>query len=218
MSPLGTAPLVYLVTDRHATEGRPLDQVVAQLLTALTRVNLPRSAFAVQVREKDLGGRELLDLSRRLRALTTAAGVRLFVNDRVDIALAAGADGVHLGTGALGIDEVQITAPTLQIALSTHSIAEVARAAADGRVSFVVFGPIFDTPSKRGYGPPLGLEALRAAATQSIPVVAIGGVDAARAASCRAAGAAGIACVRSLLGADDPGTVLDGFFGAIEST
>jgi thiamine-phosphate pyrophosphorylase len=218
MSPVGTAPLLYLVTDRHATEGRPLDQVIARVLAALPKVNRPGSALAVQLREKDLGGRDLLDLARTLRALTAAAGVRLFVNDRVDVALAAGADGVHLGAGALDVADVHLIAPTTQIALSTHSVAEVARAAADGRVSFVVFGPVFDTPSKRAFGPPLGLDALHAAAAQSIPVLAIGGVDAAAAVSCRAAGAAGIACIRPLMSTTDPGTLLDGFFGAIEST
>lgn len=218
MSAIGAAPLVYLVTDRHATDGRDLGDVVGQALGALARTNLPPSALAIQMREKDLPGRPLLDLARRLRAVTAAVGVRLFINDRVDVALSVGADGVHLPAGALALDDVDEIAPALQIALSTHSIAEVARAAADGRVSFVVFGPVFDTPSKRQYGTALGLDALRAACTEPIPVLAIGGVDAPRIAACRKAGASGIACIRAALRNTNPEMAVSGFFEAIEST
>jgi thiamine-phosphate pyrophosphorylase len=218
MPPSGAAPLVYLITDRHATQGRPLDEVIGQALRALPRANLPPSAVAVQLREKDLDGRALLDLARRLRILTAAAGARLFVNDRVDVALAAGADGVHLGRGALAVDDVRAIAPELQIALATHSVDDVARAAADDRVSFVVFGPVFDTPSKRAYGPPLGLNLLRAAAASPVPVLAIGGVDRETISACLAAGASGVACIRPILGNGDPETALRGFFEAIERT
>lgn len=214
----GAAPLVYLITDRHATAGRPLDEVVARALRALAGAAWPPGALAVQLREKDLEARALLALARPLRALTAAARVRLFVNDRVDVALAVGADGVHLGGGALGLGDVRAVAPTLEIAVSTHAVPEAIQTAADPRVSFVVFGPIFDTPAKRAFGPPQGLASLRAACAPGGPVVAIGGIAAGQARACREAGASGVACIRAILGAADPERALAAFFEAIETT
>jgi len=217
------APLVYLITDHRATNGRALPEVVARALDGLV-VGPPRcrphppSSVAVQLRDKDLGGRALFDLGVELRALTSARGVRLFVNDRVDIALAVGADGVHLGDGALAVDDVNALAPEIEIALSTHASAQVALAAADPRVSFVVFGPVFDTPSKRAFGPAQGLSALQAACGLQIPILALGGVEPKAVPACMAAGAAGVACVRGILADDDPAKALRAFFGAIEST
>jgi thiamine-phosphate pyrophosphorylase len=199
----GAAPLLYLVTDRHATGARPLPEVIALALDGLGRI-VPAGAVAVQLREKDLDARRLLELARPLRAVTAARGARLFINDRVDVALAVGADGVHLGGGALTVDDVHALGPGLAIAVSTHSVAEVVRHAADRRISFVVFGPVFETPSKRAHGPPLGLSALRAACATTAEVVAIGGVDPERAGACRAAGAAGIAVIRAVLAVPHP--------------
>jgi thiamine-phosphate pyrophosphorylase len=214
-----TAPRVYLVTDRHATAGRPLGDVIREALTALDDAAVSRAAVAVQLREKDLGGRALIALGHELRAITARAGVRLFVNDRVDVALAIGADGVHLGGGALSLADVKTIVPDLSIAVSTHAVAEVA-ALASGlpRIDFCVFGPVFETPSKAAYGPPLGLWALEAACATGVPTVAIGGLDAARAQACRAAGASGVACIRAVLSAASPARVLRGLFEAIEST
>jgi thiamine-phosphate pyrophosphorylase len=212
------APQVYLITDRHATEGRPLADVIVAALDGLTGIPLAAGAVAVQLRDKDLPVRDLLALARHLRDITAARGVRLFVNDRVDVALAAGADGVHLGGGALTVDDVRAIAPDLQIAVSTHAVAEVERRQADPRVSFVVFGPVFETPSKRAYGSPLGLSALRQACATGVAVVAVGGIDTDRAPACRAAGASGIAVIRAILGSPTPDRAMAGFFGAIEST
>lgn len=217
-TPLAPAPLVYLITDRTATDARPLDQVIAQALQAWPRPGLPPTALAVQLREKDLPTAELLALARRLRDLTSRAGVRLFVNDRVDVALAVGADGVHLGRQSLDVTDVRALAPALQIAVSTHAPDEVRAAARTGAVSFVVFGPIFDTPSKRPYGAPLGLTALRLACAEGIPVVALGGIEAEKISACRAAGASGIACIRAVLRNTQPQTALTTLFEAIEST
>ena len=208
-------PRGYLVTDRRATNGRPLAEVVAR---ALEGAGGHASSVAVQLREKDLDARSLLNLARDLRAVTAAWGARLFVNDRVDVALAAGADGVHLGGGALAPSEVRPLAPHLQLAASTHSAAEVIRHRDAGWLSFVVFGPVFETPSKRPFGPPLGLPALRDACTAGLPVLAIGGLDGERARACRTAGASGVAVIRAVLAADDPGRAMGSFFGAIEST
>ena len=152
------APRLYLITDRKATGGRALAEVVAAALTGIAGSGLDPGDVAVQLREKDLDGRALVDLARALRATTAAAGVRLFINDRIDVALAVGADGVHLGGTSLAPAEARAIAPALAIAVSTHGIADV-RAALDdpARIAFAVFGPIRDTPSKRGYGPPLGI-------------------------------------------------------------
>ncbi|HEY4186166.1 MAG TPA: thiamine phosphate synthase [Polyangia bacterium] len=212
------APLLYLVTDRHATRGRPLPEVIARALDGLPGSASVAGTVAVQLREKDLAARPLLALARALRAVTTARNVRLFINDRVDVALASGADGVHLGGGALTVEDVDALAPGLAIAASTHSVAEVIQRTAHPRISFVVFGPVFETPSKRAYGPPLGISALRAACATGARVVAIGGIDQDRGRACREAGAAGIGAIRAVLDVPHPDQATAGFFGAIERT
>jgi thiamine-phosphate pyrophosphorylase len=206
------------VTDRRATAGRPLVEVVRAALAGAPAGAGPE--IAVQLREKDLDGRSLHALARELRDVTRAAGAALYVNDRVDVALAVGADGVHLGRRGLDPAAVARLAPDLAVAVSTHARAEVADAARAG-ARFAVFGPIWDTPSKRRFGSPLGLEALREAvdeaALDGLPLLAIGGVnDADRAASCRAVGAAGVACIRAILHDSDPGAALAALLTAVQ--
>lgn len=198
----GGAPDLYLVTDRHATAGRALAHVVGDALAGVRRAG-GRTRVAVQLREKDLGARALLELARELRTVTREAGAALFVNERVDVALAAGADGVHLGWTALPIDDVRAVAPGLAIAVSTHELDEV-RAAAAKAASFVVYGPVFDTPSKRGLLSPRGLASLAQACAVGVPVIALGGIDATNAGSCFAVGASGVACVRAVLESPEP--------------
>jgi thiamine-phosphate pyrophosphorylase len=238
--PLGTdyrrradaTPRIYLISDRKLTGERGLVETVRLALMAMpalatmttTRSSDPRepaqeelraSQVAVQLREKDLGGRALVELGQALREVTAAAGARLFVNDRIDVALAIGADGVHLGGGAPSPAEVEALAPHLAIAVSTHSLAAVARAAADAHVTFVVFGPVYDTPSKRGWGfPPTGPSALERAAAHPIPVVALGGIDASNAGACARAGAHGLGCIRAILGAANPADALTKIWSA----
>ena len=151
----GRAPLLYLITDRHATGGRPLPDVVAAALRGIGGAVAP-AQVAVQLREKDLSGRALTELARALRAVTAAAGVALYVNDRVDVALAVRADGVHLGGTSLDAAGAAAIAGRLAIGVSVHAAAEVAALRA-ARIAFALLGPIHDTPSKRRYGPPLGL-------------------------------------------------------------
>jgi thiamine-phosphate pyrophosphorylase len=186
-----------LVTDRRTTAGRSLASVVEACLGA----GLP----AVQLREKDLGGRELWRLAAELRTLTARSGARLLVNDRADVALAVGADGVHLpGDGFPPEAARALVGPARLVGVSTHTVEEVEAAGAAG-ADYVVFGPVYDTPSKRPYGAPRGPAALAAACRQDrVPVVAIGGVTAARVPEVRDAGAAGIAVIRALLEAADP--------------
>ena len=183
-------------------------EVVAAALTGVAGSGLDPADVAVQLREKDLDGRALTDLGRALRATTTAAGVRLFINDRIDVALAVGADGVHLGGTSLAPAEVRALAPMLAPAVSTHGAADVRAAVGDpARVAFAVFGPIRDTPSKRAYGPPLGFGALAEAARLALPVLpllALGGLDAEDVPQVLAAGAHGVACIRPVMAATDP--------------
>ena len=225
---LGTPPRLYLITDRRQTGGRPLAAVGAQALGAVRSGRVPAQAVAVQLREKDLHGNELFALATALRAVTRAAGVRLFVNDRIDVALAVGADGVHLGGGALEVTDVEAIAPSLAIAVSTHGADELGalrdeqrrNQPAKLRVNFAQFGPIFETPSKRPFGPPLGLERLQGAVTVAggLPIIAVGGIDRTNARSCLDAGASGVALIRAVLSDGAPERALSGIFEAIEST
>ena len=201
---------LYLVTDCAAVPGGDLAGAVTRALAAA-----PPGAVAVQLREKDLGGRDLLGLAERLRAATRAAGAPLLVNDRVDVALAVGADGVHLPDGGLPVTEARrLLGPGRLVGASAHSAAAVAAAAGAG-ADFVVFGPVFATPSKARYGPPQGLDALGAAvrAGGGVPVLAIGGIEPGRVPECVNAGAAGVAVIRSGLGAADPAAAVAALLG-----
>ncbi|MCE2487415.1 MAG: thiamine phosphate synthase [Desulfurellaceae bacterium] len=184
-----------IVTDRRQTAGRPLYDVVQAALDGGVR--------AVQLREKDLEGGELYRLAVRLRDLTARYAARLLINDRLDVALAAGADGVHLGQTSLPVSTArQLLGPGKLIGVSTHSPDEIT--AAQG-ADFVVFGPVYFTPSKADYGQPQGVARLRQAARHSpVPVFAIGGIQADRIAAVRRAGAHGIALISALSAAAEP--------------
>ncbi|GMV50127.1 thiamine phosphate synthase [Nitrospirales bacterium NOB] len=185
---------LYLVTDRHQTAGRSLLSVVAEAARSGVR--------AVQLRERDLPTGPLLALAEALRQAMPAT--QLFLNDRVDLALALGAAGVHLRESSLPTASVRrILSPQQVIGRSVHSL-EGARQAEREGADFVVLGPIYETPSKRAYGEPLGLPVLEAAARRlQIPVFAIGGITAARAREVRHAGAMGVAVLSAILGAPD---------------
>lgn len=188
---------LYLVTDRHATNGRSLTDVVEAALRG--------GVDAVQLREKDLLTRDLLALARELRAITRRHRAKLLINDRIDVALAVGADGVHLPADSFAIEDARrLLGADAVIGVSTHSVDEVRRAADDG-ADYIVFGPIYDTPSKLPYGSPLGCEALRrAVAAVPVPIIAIGGIDTDNATAVRATGCAGLAVIRAILSSDQP--------------
>jgi thiamine-phosphate pyrophosphorylase len=187
---------VYLVTDRSQADDRPIVDVVEAALRGGVR--------AVQLRERDLPTRELLVLALALRELTSRYDALLLVNDRIDVALACGADGVHLpGHSFTVADARTLLGASRLVAASTHTVDEAHAAARDG-ADFVVFGPVFDTPSKRAFGPPVGLDALERACASKIPVLAIGGVTAETCAATRARGAAGVAVIREIAAAEDP--------------
>jgi thiamine-phosphate pyrophosphorylase len=189
---------VYLVTDRHQTGGRDLLDVVSQAVTAGVR--------AVQLREKDLPTRDLYYLAEKLLAVTRAAGAALLINDRVDVAMALSADGVHLTRRSLPPRECrELLGPERLIGVSCHSLAEV-RESEDGGANFVVLGPIFQTPSKAAYGPPLTTAALREArAGTGLPVLAIGGIRESLVGEVMAAGADGVAVISAVMAAHDSG-------------
>lgn len=190
-------PVVHLITDR-ALAPDPVARAAATL------AGFPPGRVAVHLREKDLGGAALLALARALVAACHARGQLLLVNDRIDVALAAGADGVHLpSAGVRPADARGLLGPTALVGVSCHSADDVRRAR-DGGASYATFGPIYDTPSKRPYGAPVGVAALREAARLGLPLVALGGIDPDRVAEVRAAGAAGVAAIRAWLSARDP--------------
>ncbi len=190
-------PVVHLITDR-ALEPDPAARAAAAL------AGIPPGRVAVHLREKDLGGAALLSLARALAAACHARGQLLLVNDRLDVALAAGADGVHLpSSGVPPRDARRLVGDAAIVGVSCHSADDVRRAR-DGGASYATFGPVYETPSKRRYGPPPGIAALREAARLGLPLVALGGVAPERVAEARAAGAAGVAAIRAWLEAADP--------------
>ena len=188
---------LYLVTDRK------LFPDTAGLLAAIGSA-LAGGLKAVQLREKDLATGELLDLAYRMRDLTSQYGARLFINDRLDIAISVGADGVHLGHESMPVRAAKkVSEGRLAVAVSTHSVLQAKQAEAEG-ADFITLGPVFDTASKRQYGRPVGTEVLKeAASTLSIPVLAIGGITPNRVAEVMSNGASGIALISAILTADD---------------
>lgn len=182
-------PIIYPITS-----GRTKSQTTPDLLRFLQAVVTAQFPL-VQIREKSLPARVLYELTTRAVEITRGTKTRVLVNDRVDIALAAGADGVHLTARSLPADVVrEICGPEFVIGVSTHSLAE-ARAAQAAGADFLVFGPIFDTESKRAFGAPQGLDKLRevTSALGEFPVIAIGGITQENSPSVFAAGASGIA-------------------------
>jgi thiamine-phosphate pyrophosphorylase len=188
---------LYLVTDRHQTNGRDLLSVVEQALEGGVK--------AVQLREKDLNGRELFALAEKTRRLCLDYGATLFINDRIDVALAVDADGVQLGSASVPLDAArQLLGGTGLIGASTHSLQEAQDAERYG-ADFVLFGPVFFTPSKAAYGAPQGTGALREIVEKiSLPIYAIGGVTADNVAETTKTGVCGIAVISAIMSAEDP--------------
>lgn len=199
MLPAPKKPIVYYVTDRKAFY--PADSIARVRDTIYIAV--AAGADWVQVREKDLPGRALLPIVKDAVAVAAARGqARVIVNDRLDVALAGGADGVHLGSKSLPPREVSTwcrrgnASAEFSIGVSCHSLEEARAAESDG-ASYIFFGPIFETPSKKAFGKAQGVGKLADVCNAvRIAVVAIGGVSAENAAECIQAGAAGIAAIR----------------------
>jgi len=171
--------------------------------------------LALQLREKALPDSELLRQARRLVEAGDPARTPVMVNGRLDVALAAGAAGVHLPACGVPLGRVrQAVGEALTVGVSTHSPEEV-RSAVAGGADYIIFGPVFATPSKAGLGEPQGLTGLGQAveAAGSVPLLAVGGVTPETAGACREAGAWGVAVIRALLEAGDPLAALRGLAG-----
>ena len=188
---------LYIVTDRHEAAGRDLAEIVAAAAQG--------GAGAIQLREKDLSARDLYTLGARLQAALSPYGVPLLINDRLDVALALDAAGVHLAGHSLPTAVARrVLGAGKLLGVSTHSVEEARRAAEDG-ADFIVFGPVFTTPSKVAYGPPQGLQHLTTVVRAvRIPVLAIGGIDHTNLPQVVQAGAYGVAMIRAVLAAPDP--------------
>jgi thiamine-phosphate pyrophosphorylase len=212
---LPNSPFLCVVTD---------DELSADRIVAVVESACAAGRIVVQLRARNRGGRELFELAQRLRRASAANDSLLVVNDRLDIALAVGADGVHLPASGISagvaralLDRRAGSADRLRIGLSVHSVDEI-RTNADP-VDCFQFGPVFATPSKLAYGPPQGAAALAKAAGAATdaqrPLVAVGGIDATNALTPIGAGAAGVAVIRAVMRASDPGAATRALLEAI---
>jgi thiamine-phosphate pyrophosphorylase len=192
--PVLPLPIVMLVTDRRACDGRRLEDVVEAAVDGGVNV--------VQLREKDLPARELYDLAQRLRQIVGTQAL-LLVNDRIDVALAAGAHGVQLGGTSLPCDVARELAPDLLIGRSVHDVANAATAISSS-ADLLVVGTMFASRSHPGLTPAGPSLIRKVAALSNVPLIGIGGITAANATQVIAAGAGGVAAITSITMATDP--------------
>jgi thiamine-phosphate pyrophosphorylase len=187
---------LFLVTDRHQTNGRPLVPLLQQVLA----VGMP----VIQLRERDLSARELMTLAREVQAVTDSRRSQLLINDRIDVALALKGVGVHLRSNSLPVSAArQLLGPRRLLGISVHTVDEGLLAQSQG-ADYIILGPVYETPSKKMFGQPLGIHTLeKACGLVRIPIIGIGGVTAARAREMRCAGAFGAAVITAILGAAD---------------
>lgn len=199
---------LYLVTDRHKTGGRPLVPLLREALGAGLR--------AIQLRERDLGTRPLLALAEDSLRAARAAGAKVLINDRVDLVMALGADGVHLRSSSLPVRAARrLLGPDGLIGVSVHAADEVSDVEAEG-ADFAVLGPIYETPSKLAYGKPIGVQPIEEAVRRSgLPVFVIGGITPERVGDVRRAGASGVAVIASILGAESVSSATRAFLDAL---
>ena len=181
---------VYLITD--------LKRIGKDRFLSAVEEALQGGVRALQIREKDLNPNDLLALALEVKPLVQRYHAKLFINDRADIAVMAGADGVHLTETSIQAREVKNSFPDLIVGVSTHSIEGARRAETQG-ADFITFSPIYETPSKANYGPPQGLDLLRQA-TQKVrlPVLALGGITLHRVPECLEQGAFGVAVISGI--------------------
>jgi thiamine-phosphate pyrophosphorylase len=187
---------LYVITDRAIGHDRPLEDIVAAAIRG--------GATMIQYREKTLPVRQMVEVGRRLKAITEPAGVTFIVDDRVDVALAVDADGVHVGPDDLAVaDARRLLGPDKIVGASAGTVAEAVRAEADG-ADYVGVGSIFATTSKPDAGEAIGFEVLsQVRSAVRIPIVAIGGITHANAAEAIHSGAHGVAVISAVVGADD---------------
>mgnify|MGYP001812708314 FL=1 len=188
---------LYLVTDRSLSKGRSSAEIVAAAVAG--------GVSCIQLREKSCGTREFLNEALALQPLLKSRNIPLIINDRLDIALAIEADGVHLGQSDMPIGMARkIAGDSLIIGISAESVDDALRAEQEG-ADYIGISPVFSTPTKTDIAPPLGLEGVRQIrALVDIPLVGIGGINSDNAESVLAAGADGIAVVSAIVSAADP--------------
>lgn len=188
---------LYLVTDRSLSRGRSTPEIV--------RAAVQGGATCVQLREKTCSTREFIAEALAVRGFLKSRGIPLIINDRVDIALAVGADGVHLGQGDMPLAMARsILGESKIIGISAESLRDAIAAESAG-ADYLGVSPIFATPTKTDTTAPLGLEGLRAIRREvKLPLVAIGGLNASNAAAVIAGGADGVAVVSAIVAAEDP--------------
>ena len=182
---------LYLITDKSLFK----EQIY--FLTAVEAA-LMGGVKALQLREKDLSDSELIKLGMKLRKLTSSYAAKLIINSRADIAEKIGADGVHLTETSIPANEVKSSFSDLIVGVSTHSL-EGARLAEIKGADYITFSPIYETPSKAGYGPPQGLDLLRQVIQAvRLPVLALGGITLHRVPECLEQGAFGVALISDI--------------------
>ena len=188
---------VYLVTDRGLLAGRRLTDVVAAAVAG--------GVTCVQLREKEASGREFVRIAKELLEVLRPVGVPLIINDRVDVAVAADADGAHVGQDDIPAAAARkMLGPDKILGVTVATPEEAAKAAEEG-ADYVGASAVFATPTKTDTGSPMGIDGLRRLCMASpVPVVAIGGVNAENAGDMIRAGAAGVAVVRAIMAASDP--------------
>jgi len=187
---------LYLVTSQALSAGRTTVEIV--------RAALAGGVKLIQLREKDMSLREYIKLAEQIRAMTTTAGCLLIINDRTDVALAVGADGVHLGQDDFPIPAARRLAPDLIIGSSTHNVEEALRAQQEG-ASYINIGPIYPTVTKVWEGEYLGLDGLRTiSAVARVPFTVMGGIKQNHFTGLIKAGARIIALVTAVTAAQDP--------------
>jgi thiamine-phosphate pyrophosphorylase len=219
-------PILCYVTDRSSLPVTAQNDWIELLLEKIEAAAAAGVDW-IQLREKDLSGKLSSSLAREaLRRVSQQAShaqraTRVLVNDRLDVALAEQAGGVHLGENSLPIQEAKrlllaspaakTSPPCFLVGVSCHSL-EAAQSAAIAGADYLFFGPVFATPSKAAYGAPQGLERLAEVCTSvSIPILAIGGITPENAPSCFSAGASGIAAIRLFQDSADPASIVRAF-------
>ena len=200
---------LYLVTDRGLAGDRSLAAIVGEAVSG--------GVTCVQLREKLCGTREFIDQARQLKSLLQPAGIPLIINDRIDVALAVGADGIHLGQQDMAIADARLlVGPGMLIGISAESLEDAIRAERQG-ADYIGISPVFATATKADAAHPLGLEGVRLIRQAvKLPLVGIGGITEGNAGAVVAAGADGVAVVSAIIASRCPRTAATVLRGQVD--